>query len=130
MDVYPNGTTINLTDGILRVRYRESLSSPKLLAAGEVARLTIDAGVTSNVFKAGHRIRMEISSSNFPRFDRNPNTGENGADATKVQRATQTVYHDRERASYVLLPVIPAVPAEITMKRPGRASSKTALAAR
>ena len=130
VDVYPNGTTINLTDGILRVRYRESLSSPKLLTPGEVAKITIDAGVTSNVFKAGHRIRMEISSSNFPRFDRNPNTGENGADATKVQRATQTVYHDRERASYVLLPVIPAVPAEITTKRSGRASSKTALAAR
>ena len=75
VDVYPDGRALNLTDGILRTRYRESLETPKLMTPGEVYRLTIDAGVTSNVFRAGHRIRLEISSSNFPRFDRNPNTG-------------------------------------------------------
>jgi len=126
VDVYPDGRAINLTDGMLRMRYRESLSAPKLLAPGEVAKVTIDAGVTSNVFKAGHHIRVEISSSNFPRFDRNPNTGEAEADATKFQRATQTLYHNRERASYVLLPVIPAAPAEITTKRHARAIAKAA----
>ena len=130
VDVYPDGRAINLCDGMLRVRYRESLSAPKLLPPGEVATLTIDAGVTSNVFRAGHRIRVEISSSNFPRFDRNANTGEAGADARHFQRATQTVYHDRERASYVLLPVIPVAPAEITVKRQGRAVARTAITVR
>ena len=75
VDVFPDGLARNLTDGILRARYRESLENPKLMTPGEVYRMTIDAGVTSNVFRAGHRIRVEISSSNFPRFDRNPNTG-------------------------------------------------------
>ena len=72
---FPRRHARNLTDGILRMRYRESLETPKLMTPGEVYRMTIDAGVTSNVFRAGHRIRVEISSSNFPRFDRNPNTG-------------------------------------------------------
>jgi len=128
VDVYPDGRAINLTDGVLRLRYRESLSAPRLLPPGEVAKVNVDAGVTSNVFKAGHRIRVEISSSNFPRFDRNPNTGETEADATRFQRATQTLYHDRERASFVLLPVIPAAPAEITTRH--GTTIRTAKAAR
>ena len=69
--------------------------------------MTIDAGVTSNVFREGHRIRVEISSSNFPRFDRNPNTGVPVADETEMRKARQTVYHDHDRYSYVLLPVVP-----------------------
>jgi putative CocE/NonD family hydrolase len=81
VDVFPDGTARNLTDGILRMRYRDSLENPKLMKPGEVYKVTIDAGVTSNVFLAGHRIRVEISSSNFPRFDRNPNTGGLVADA-------------------------------------------------
>jgi len=67
----------------------------------------VDAGVTSNVFLKGHRIRLEISSSNFPRFDRNPNTGRSIAEETELRPATQTVYHDRKRASYILLPIVP-----------------------
>lgn len=114
VDVFPDGLARNLTDGILRARYRESLESPKLMTPGEVYRLTIDAGVTSNVFRAGHRIRLEISSSNFPRFDRNPNTGELSADARQMRKATQTVYHDHDRHSYLLLPVVPAVRGELT----------------
>jgi putative CocE/NonD family hydrolase len=120
VDVYPNGEARNLTDGILRARYRESLESPRLLTPGEVYRLTIDVGVTSNVFKAGHRIRLEISSSNFPRFDRNPNTGHAIASARELRRATQTVYHEGDHHSYLLLPVVPSVPAELTSSRAAR----------
>ena len=106
VDVFPDGRAQNLTDGILRLRYRKSLEKPELARPGEICKLTIDAGVTGNVFQKGHRIRMEISSSNFPRFDRNPNTGEAVADATELRKATQTVYHDARRPSYVLLPVL------------------------
>ena len=77
------------------------------MKSGEVYRLVIDAGVTSNLFRKGHRIRIEISSSNFPRFDRNLNTGKAVEDETEVRRANQVVYHDGSRRSYVSLPVIP-----------------------
>jgi putative CocE/NonD family hydrolase len=106
VDVFPDGRAQNLTDGILRMRYRKSLEKPELARPGEICKLTIDAGVTGNVFQRGHRIRIEVSSSNFPRFDRNPNTGEPVADATELRKATQTVYHDARRPSYVLLPVV------------------------
>ena len=78
-----------------------------MLKPGEVYRVTVDAGVTSNVFLKGHRMRVEISSSNFPRFDRNPNTGGPMADETKLLKANQTVYHDREHPSQVVLMVMP-----------------------
>ena len=120
VDVFPDGLARNLTDGILRARYRDSLESPKLLTPGEVYRMTIDAGVTSNVFRAGHRIRLEISSSNFPRFDRNPNTGSVAADDRVMRKAVQAVYHDRDRHSYLLLPVIPVVPVELTSSKQAR----------
>ena len=74
---------------------------------GKFCRITVDAGVTANVFLKGHRIRLEISSSNFPRFDRNPNTGGVIADAVQLQRATQTIYHDRDHPSYLSLMVTP-----------------------
>lgn len=107
VDVWPDGRAINLCDGIVRARYRESADEPTLIEPGKVYRYEIDLWVTSNVFLPGHRVRVEISSSNFPRFDRNPNTGHAfGADA-ELEKAKQTVYHDAERASYVLLPVIP-----------------------
>ncbi|HTT64361.1 MAG TPA: CocE/NonD family hydrolase [Bryobacteraceae bacterium] len=106
VDVFPDGRAQNLTDGILRLRYRKSLEQPALARPGEICRLTIDAGVTGNVFLKGHRIRMEISSSNFPRFDRNPNTGGPVADAIELHKARQTIYHDARRPSYLLLPVV------------------------
>jgi hypothetical protein len=122
VDVFPDGSARNLTDGILRMRYRDSLETPKLMTPGEVYKVTVDAGVTSNVFLAGHRIRVEISSSNFPRFDRNPNTGGPVADASAkdARRAIQTVYHEHERSSYVLLPVVPSAPAELTAGKQAR----------
>ncbi len=107
VDVYPDGTARNLTDGILRGRYRKSLSVPALLKPDEVNAFKIDVGVTSNVFLKGHRIRLEISSSNFPRFDRNSNTGGRIADETKFIPATQTIHHDRKHESYLLLPIAP-----------------------
>ena len=107
VDVFPDGHARNLCDGILRVRYRNSLRKAELAKPGEIYNITIPAGVTSNVFKAGHRIRVEISSSNFPRFDRNPNTGRVIAEETELRTARQTVYYGVRHASHVLLPVIP-----------------------
>jgi putative CocE/NonD family hydrolase len=106
VDVFPDGHARNLTDGILRLRYREGLDRSVPAKPGEIYRLTIDAGATSNVFLKGHRIRLEVSSSNFPRFDRNPNTGGRVADETQLRRAMQQVYHDSEHASCLLLPVV------------------------
>ena len=107
VDVAPNGFARNLCDGILRARCRESLTEPSLLEANRVYEYEIDLMVTGNVFLAGHRIRLEVASSNFPRFDRNPNTGHDmGADAD-LRVAHQTVHHDRSRPSHLLLPVIP-----------------------
>ncbi len=106
VDVHPNGKAYNLCDGIIRARYRTLQREPSLIERGTIYRYEIDLWVTSNVFLEGHRIRVEISSSNFPRFDRNPNTGHNfGADAI-LMKARQTVYHDAEHPSHILLPVI------------------------
>src|SRR5690606_22033414 len=107
LDVHPDGTARLLTDGIVRARYRTSATAPELLEPGRPTELTVDLGVTGNVFLPGHRIRLEVSSSNFPRFDRNPNTGGVfGADA-ELRVAEQTVFHDAGRPSRLVLPVIP-----------------------
>jgi putative CocE/NonD family hydrolase len=106
LDVYPDGRAINLADGAVRARYRDSLTRPALIEPGVIYEYRIDLVATSNLFRRGHRIRVEISSSNFARFDRNPNTGHDfGVDA-EVRAATQTVHHDRQRPSHILLPVI------------------------
>jgi uncharacterized protein len=98
---------MNLTDGILRVRYRDSWEKPSLMVPGEIYRIKVDAFPTSNVFARGHRIRVDISSSNFPHFDANPNTGEPEGRARSVRVATNRIYLDRARPSHVVLPVIP-----------------------
>ncbi len=107
VDVDPNGFARNLTDGIIRARVRESQSEPKLINPGKVYEFTLDMWSTSNLFKAGHRIRLEVSSSNFPRFDRNPNTGHELFVDAETRPALQTVMHERGFGSYVTLPVIP-----------------------
>ena len=107
VDVAPDGSARNLTDGILRLRYRNGLEKAELAKPGAVYQITVDAGVTANVFLKGHRIRLEISSSNFPRFDRNPNTGGVIADAVQLQRANQTLFHDHDHPSHLLLMVTP-----------------------
>ncbi|MBZ5516415.1 MAG: CocE/NonD family hydrolase [Acidobacteriia bacterium] len=107
VDVWPNGFAQNLTDGILRARYRNSQEKPEFMNPGEVYKFTIDLWATSNVFKAGHKLRLEVSSSNFPRFDRNLNTGEPAASSGRMVKATNAVYHDREHPSALVLPVVP-----------------------
>ena len=107
VDVFPDGRAINVCEGIMRARYRESLSRPKLLTPGEIYKFEVDLVGTSNAFLRGHRIRVDVTSSHFPQFDRNPNTGEPFGTGTRVQVATQTVHHARAHASYILLPVIP-----------------------
>jgi putative CocE/NonD family hydrolase len=106
VDVAPDGTAINLADSAVRARYRDSVTAPTLLEPGAVNRYRIDLVATSNVFLPGHRVRVEISSSNFPRFDRNPNTGELPGLATETRPAAQTIYHDAERPSHIVLPVV------------------------
>ena len=99
---------MNLCDGILRARFREGFASPSLLEPGSVYAYEIDLGVTGNVFKKGHRVRLEISSSNFPRFDRNLNTGRSLGSETEMRQAHQTVHHSKAYPSHIVLPVIPA----------------------
>ncbi|HXS97783.1 MAG TPA: CocE/NonD family hydrolase [Candidatus Limnocylindrales bacterium] len=99
IDVFPDGTARNLTDGILRLRYRNSLEHAELAVPGQIYQIAIDAGVTGNVFLKGHRLRVEISSSNFPRFDRNLNTGTAISGETTLLKAIQTIYHDRAHPS-------------------------------
>ena len=107
VDVCENGCARNLTDGIIRARYRDSMSNPTLLEPGRPYCYDIDLWATSNVFKAGHRIRLEISSSNFPRFDRNTNTGNIIAEDTDLRPALQTIFHDGQQASYISLAIVP-----------------------
>jgi uncharacterized protein len=107
VDVHPDGQAIIVADGIGRARYRESLEQPTLIEPGAVYEYTIDLWETSQVFKAGHRIRLEISSSNFPRFDRNLNTGGPIGFEDRYEVARQTIFHDEQRPSHLLLPIIP-----------------------
>ncbi|MGH8848368.1 MAG: CocE/NonD family hydrolase, partial [Polaromonas sp.] len=104
---YPQGYAMNLTDGILRCRYRRSWENPELLAPGEIAEITIEPMPTSNLFKKGHRIRLDISSSNFPRFDVNPNTGEPEGRAQRRQAAINRVHVSAAQPSQLLLPIVP-----------------------
>ncbi len=107
VDVEPDGYARNLTDGIIRARYRTSTRSAEPIEPGRAYEYRIDLWATSNVFRAGHRIRLEISSSNFPRFDRNPNTGRPlGVDA-ELRPAVQTILHDATHPSHVTLPIVP-----------------------
>jgi len=107
VDVWPNGFAQNLTEGILRASFREStLGQPKLITPGKVYEYKIDVWSTSDVFLKGHRIRLEVSSSNFPRFDRNLNTGKNAATDAQFVKATNTILHDSEHPSVLTLPVV------------------------
>ncbi len=110
-DVYPDGRSIFLTEGILRARYRNSNEgdSTELLEPGEVAEYRIRCYPMANVFERGHRIRLDVTSSSFPRFSRNLNTGEDVGTGTRIEVAQQTVLHTDVYPSHVLLPVIPLV---------------------
>ena len=107
VDVRPDGYAHNVQDGIVRARYRTSRSQPSLMEPGQVYEFTIDLWATSHLVKTGHRLRVEISSSNFPRFDRNPNTGAPLGQDSRLETANQTVYHRKHYPSHIVLPIIP-----------------------
>lgn len=104
---YPAGFEMNIGDSIIRARYRDSLAQAKLMKPGEVYQVTIELYPTSNLFQRGHRLRLDVSSSNFPRFDINPNTGDPLQQHRRMLPADNTVFHDRARPSHVILPAIP-----------------------
>jgi len=106
VDVAPDGFAMDLTEGILRMRYRDSQEHAKLMNPGQVYEITVDLWATSNVFLRGHTLRLEISSSNFPRFDRNLNTGEEIKFARNFVSATNAILHDAQHPSALVLPII------------------------
>ena len=114
VDVWPDGFVQNLAEGIIRARYRDSREKPEMMTPGQVYKFTIDLWATSNVFKKGHVLRLEVSSSNFPRFDRNLNNGTtryirtgDGPSADQFVTATNAVLHDTDHPSALILPIIP-----------------------
>jgi putative CocE/NonD family hydrolase len=104
---FPGGFDLNIADGIVRARFRENLAEEKLMTPGQLYPFTIKLYPTSNVFKKGHRIRVDLSGSNFPRFDINPNTGEPLNENRRTAKATNTLLHTAEHPSYIVLPVVP-----------------------
>lgn len=115
VDVHPDGYARNIQDGIIRARFRggkADAASP--IVPGKVYRYDIDMWASSNAFQPGHRIRVEVTSSNFPRFDRNLNTGEDPATGTRMAVAQQTIFHSPRYPSHVLLPIIPRRDAQLT----------------
>jgi len=107
VDLRPDGYAQNIAEGVIRARFRESLSHPSPITPGEVYEFNIDLWATSHLFKAGHSMRLEVSSSNFPRYDRNPNTGSDFGVDTELYAAQQTIFHDNRYPSHLTLPVIP-----------------------
>lgn len=107
-DVYPNGRSMLIEYGIQRARYRKSETHPTLIHPGRIYKYTIHVWPTANLFKAGHRIRLELSSSNFPMYDRNPNTGDPFGQDARLKIAKQTIYHDAAHRSEVTLPIAPS----------------------
>jgi putative CocE/NonD family hydrolase len=108
-DVWPDGRSLSVCDGILRARYRNSLEHPKLMQPGQLYAFEVDLWSTAQVFAAGHRIRVDVTSSDFPRYDRNMNTGGPIGTEIRGEVAVNTVFHDAGRASHVLLPVLEGV---------------------
>jgi len=106
VDVFPDGTSYNIQQGILRARYREGFTKKVWMKKGEVYKIQINLDATSNFFKKGHRIRVLISSSDFPMFERNLNTGGNNYDETEWIAAKNTIHHSRKYPSYIVLSII------------------------
>jgi putative CocE/NonD family hydrolase len=106
-EVYPDGISINLQAAVLRARYRDSLERPALLEEGKIYKFEMAIGATSVLFRKGHRIRLQVTSSNFPEYGRNLNTGADNGTTSQTVKAQQSIYHDREHPSHIILPVIP-----------------------
>ncbi|MBK9389135.1 MAG: CocE/NonD family hydrolase [Bacteroidetes bacterium] len=109
VDVYPNGYAMPVSEGILRARFREGLDKMKLLKPNQTYEYDIELTGTANAFLPGHRIRIDITSSNFPQFDRNPNTGDPLGSTAKTRVAKQTIYHGGATLSHIILPVVPEI---------------------
>lgn len=107
VDVHPDGTAINICEGIIRARFRRSFEESHLLHDEEIAEYRIELNPTANLFNTGHRIRLEISSSNFPIYDRNPNTGLPIGSSDQIFVARQTIFHDRQHPSRIILHIVP-----------------------
>lgn len=108
IDVRPDGSAMNVTEGIVRARFRESIwKSPKLLTPNKFYEYTLELLPTARVFRKGHKVRLHLSSSRFPLWDRNTNTGNNPATDTQTELAHQTIYHDENHPSHLVLPVLP-----------------------
>jgi putative CocE/NonD family hydrolase len=107
IDVWPEGYAQRLIDGMVRARYRDGMDKASLIEPGKVYAYTLDLWNTCQTFKKGHRIRLQIASSAFPKYDRNPQTGDNLARANKLQKADQKIYHDKNHPSHIVLPVVP-----------------------
>jgi len=105
-DVWPDGRSLSVCDGILRARYRESMVQPTLLTPNQVYQFQVDLWSTAQLFKAGHRLRIHVTSSDFPRYDRNLNTGGPFGTESHSAVARNTVFHDAMRPSHLLLPVL------------------------
>jgi putative CocE/NonD family hydrolase len=108
LDVWPDGYAQRLCDGMVRARFREGMEHPSPIEPGRVYAYDINCWNTCQLFKKGHRIRLEIASSGFPKYDRNPNTGAPLGKSAETRIAEQTIYHDREHSSYLQLPIVPA----------------------
>jgi len=104
-DVYPDGRSMLVCDGIVRARHRNTSRYAEFLVPGQVYEFEIDLWETCIAFNAGHRIRVDLSSSNYDRYDVNPNTGEPWNQHTHVESATNTIYHDAQRPSHIMLRV-------------------------
>jgi putative CocE/NonD family hydrolase len=108
VDVHPDGYACNLTDGIIRARYHRFAQgeAPSLIVPEQTYAYEIDLWATGNVFQKGHRIRLDITSSNFPRWDRNPNTGHDFGTDDELTTTRQTILHDATHPSHILLPIV------------------------
>lgn len=107
MDVYPDGRAFNLAEGILRARFRDGFETPNLLTPNVTYEFTVGLVGTANVFLPGHQIRISITSSNFPQFDRNPNTGFELGVSPTLRVAHNTIYYGGKHSSHIILPVVP-----------------------
>ncbi len=110
LDVWPDGFAQRLSDGMVRARFRDGMDRPEPVEPGRVYPLDVDVWNTCQRLRAGHRIRLEIASSAFPKFDRNPSTGEPLGKTAKLERSEQKILHDREHPSHVVLPIVPRKP--------------------
>ncbi|MBP1766334.1 MAG: hydrolase CocE/NonD family protein [Candidatus Aminicenantes bacterium] len=108
IDVWPEGYAQRLIDGMVRARYRDGMDKASLVEPGKIYAYTLNLWNTCQTFKKGHRIRLQLASSAFPKYDRNPQTGENLARATKLEKADLRIYHDKNHPSHIILPVVPA----------------------